>query len=89
LGKDEACRVALFFAQVGLPVHLGQLSVDAGSASAVDTVVEGALAFPFIGNMPMQIEAPVLRKGLLGAHELGLAVSEQAGDTSYRRLHGG
>jgi len=85
---DEARRVALFFAQVGLPVHLGQLSIDAGSASALDTIVEGAMAFPFIGNMPMQIDAAVLRQGLLGAHELGLAVREQAGDASYRRLHG-
>ena len=85
---DEARRVAQFFAQVGLPVHLGQLCIDAGDASALDTIVEGALAFPFIGNMPMQIDALVLRTGLLGAHDLGLAVCEHAGDASYRRLHG-
>jgi glycerol dehydrogenase len=86
---DEARRVARFFAQVGLPVHLGQLSIDAGDASAVDTIVEGAMAFPFIGNMPMEIDAQVLRKGLLGAHDLGLAVAQQAGDAPYRRLHAG
>jgi glycerol dehydrogenase len=86
---DEARRVARFFTQVGLPVHLGQLSIDAGDASAVDTIVEGAMAFPFIGNMPMPIDATILRKGLLGAHDLGLAVGEQAGDASYRRLHAG
>jgi glycerol dehydrogenase len=86
---DEARRVARFFVQVGLPVHLGQLCIDAGDASALDTIVEGALAFPFIGNMPMQIDATVLRKCLLGAHDLGRAVCEQAGDASYRRLHGG
>jgi glycerol dehydrogenase len=86
---DEARRVALFFARVGLPVHLGQLAIDAGSASALDTIVEGALAFPFIGNMPMRMDAAVLRQGLLGAHELGLAVREQAGDAAYRRLHAG
>lgn len=86
---DEARRVAQFFAQVGLPVHLGQLCIDAGDARALDTIVEGALGFPFIGNMPMQIDAAVLRKGLLGAHDLGRAVYEQAGDASYRRLHGG
>jgi len=86
---DEARRVAQFFAQVGLPVHLGQLRIDAGDATALDTIVEGALAFPFIGNMPMPVDAAVLRKGLLGADDLGRAVCEQAGDASYRRLHGG
>jgi glycerol dehydrogenase len=87
--RDEAHRVARFFAQVGLPVHLGQLCIDAGDASALDTIVEAALAFPFIGNMPMRIDAAVLRKGLLGAHDLGRDVCEQAGAAAYRRLHGG
>ena len=86
---DEARRVAQFFARVGLPVHLGQLAIDAGDASALDIIVEGTLAFPFIGNMPMKIEAAVLRDGLLRAHDLGQAVGQQAGDASYRRLHGG
>jgi glycerol dehydrogenase len=84
---DEARRVARFFAQVGLPIHLGQLSIDAGEASAIDTVVAGAMAWPFIGNMSMPIDAPFLRQGLLGAHELGLRLAEQEGDAPYRRLH--
>ena len=84
---DEARRVARFFAQVGLPVHLGQLSIDVGDARALDTIVEGAMAFPFIGNMPITIDAAVLRAGLLGAHHLGSAVREQTGDASYHRLH--
>jgi glycerol dehydrogenase len=86
---DEAQRVAQFFAQVGLPVHLGQLRVDPGDASALDTVVDGALAYPFIGNMALPIDAAVLRQSLLDAHELGLAECQRAGDASYRRLHGG
>jgi glycerol dehydrogenase len=85
---DEARRVAQFFAQVGLPVHLGQLCIDANDTRALDTVVAGVLEFPFIGNMPMAIDAAILRAGLLGAHELGLVVCRQAGDASYRRLHG-
>ena len=85
---DEARRVARFFAQVGLPVHLGQLSIDAGDGSALDTVVEGVLAYPFIANMPMRIDAAVLRQGLLAAHDLGLATSAEVGDAAYRRLHG-
>jgi len=84
---DEARRVARFFAEVGLPLHLGQLSIDAGDASALDTVVEGALGFPFIGNMPMRIDAAVLRRALLDAHELGRAIGAESGDAAYRRLH--
>lgn len=84
---DEARRVAQFFARVGLPVHLRQLSIDASDASAVDTIVEGAMTFPFIGNMPMRLDAAVLREALHAADHLGLAVCEQAGDASYRRLH--
>lgn len=84
---DEARRVARFFVEVGLPVHLGHLGIDPGDASAVDTIVGGALGFPFIGNMPMAIDAGVLRRGLLGAHELGMAVCGERGDEAYRRLH--
>jgi len=85
--SDEARRVARFFVEVGLPVHLGQLAVDAGNARALDTIVAGATAFPFIGNMPIPIDAAVLRAGLLDAHALGLAVQGELGDEAYRRLH--
>ena len=84
---DEARRVGRFFAEVGLPVHVGQLSIDAHDGVALKTIVDHALAFPFIGNMPMQIDADVVSHGLLGAHEIGLALTEQVGDASYRRLH--
>jgi glycerol dehydrogenase len=84
---DEARRVAEFFATVGLPVHLGQLAIDARDGGALDTVVDGVLAFPFIGNMPTPMTGAVLREGLLGAHALGHAVAERAGDAAYRRLH--
>jgi glycerol dehydrogenase len=84
---DEARRVAEFFVSVGLPVNLHQLSVDSRDTASVDTIVEGALGFPFIGNMMVRIDAESLRSGLLGAHELGLSVSGRLGDAAYRRLH--
>ncbi len=84
---DEARRVATFFAHVGLPVHLGQLAIEAGDAAALDTIVTGALGVPFIYNMPMALDAAILRRGLIGAHELGLEVGRRAGDAPYRRLH--
>ncbi|HKC52818.1 MAG TPA: iron-containing alcohol dehydrogenase, partial [Myxococcota bacterium] len=83
---EEAARVAEFFASVGLPIHLGQLSLDAGDGAALDVVTEGTLAFPFIGNMPQPITAPLVRSAVLDAHRLGLSVDEKMGDAAYRRL---
>ena len=84
---DEAAKVAEFFANVGLPIHLGQLSLDAGDKSALAVVSEGTLAFPFIGNMPMPVTAELVRSAMLDAHSLGLSVTEKKGDEAYGRLH--
>jgi glycerol dehydrogenase len=83
---DEAARVAEFFATVGLPVHLGQLSLDAGDKSALEVVSEGTLGFPFTGNMPMLVTAELVRSAILDAHRLGLTVVEKTGDAAYKRL---
>jgi glycerol dehydrogenase len=86
---EETARVAEFFASVGLPVHLGQLSLDVGDSGALDTVVEGTFAFPYIGNMPHPITAEALRSAILGAHQIGESVAAKSGDGAYRRLQRG
>ncbi len=83
----EARRVAEFFARVGLPVHLGQLSLGEGDAAALDTVSEAAMTFPFISNMPMAVTPELVRSSILEAHRLGLDVAAKTGDEAYRRLH--
>jgi glycerol dehydrogenase len=83
---DEAARVAEFFASVGLPIHLGQLSLDVGNGSALDVVVEGTLAWPAIGNMPQPVTAPMVRSAIVDANALGLSISEKVGDAAYRRI---
>jgi len=85
---DEAARVAEFFATVGLPIHLGQLSLDAGDTSALEVVIEGTLGFPFIGNMPHPVTAELVRSAVLDAHQLGLSAAQKIGDAAYRRLQG-
>jgi glycerol dehydrogenase len=85
---DEARRVAEFFAAVGLPVHLGQLELDANDAGALDVVSEGALRFPFVHNMLRPVTAAVVRAAVLEAHALGHSVAKDVGDAAYRRLHG-
>lgn len=86
---DEAARVAEFFVEVGLPVHLGQLLLDETDSAALETVVEGTLAFPYIGNMPGPVTADVVRSALREAHALGRSVSGRLGDAAYRRLQDG
>jgi glycerol dehydrogenase len=86
---EEAEKVAVFFAGVGLPVHLAQISLDRADASAIETIVEGTLAFPFIGNMPMALGPEQIRKAVLDADRLGRSVAEKAGDEAYRRVQAG
>lgn len=83
---DEAARVARLFAAVGLPVHLGQLGLSAADHGAIESVVEGTLAFPFIGNMPQPVSVETVRSAILDAHALGLSVAAESGDAAYRRI---
>lgn len=85
--EHEALKVAEFFARVGLPVHLGQMSLAEEDTAAIDKLVSGALAFPFIANMPFKVDAQVIKDAILGAHQMGLEVDSRLGDAAYRRLH--
>ncbi len=87
--RDETAKVARFFAQIGLPAHLGQLSVETSNAAAMDTLVEGTLAWPFTVNMPFDVDASMLRRALLEVQEIGESVASEVGDTAYRRLQDG
>lgn len=86
---DEATQVAEFFAAVGLPIHLGQLSLDASDTRALDVVSDGTVAFPFTGNMPMPVTAELVRAAILDADRLGRTVAQKTGDAAYRRLQHG
>jgi glycerol dehydrogenase len=87
--RDETARVARFFAHVGLPAHLGQLSVDTSDAAAMDTLVEGTLEWPFTANMPFDVDASMLRRAMLEVQEIGASIASEVGDTAYRRLQDG
>ena len=85
----EAARVAEFFAAVGLPIHLGQISLEETDRDALDLISESTAASPFIGNMPQDLTAGTIRTGIVDAHRLGLSIAEKVGDVAYRRLQGG
>jgi len=86
--KDEAVRIARFFAKVGLPVHLGQLSLSAEPHNpALARIIDEALKIFFIHFEPFEVTASKLKEALLEAHQLGTKVSREVGDQAYRALH--
>ncbi len=85
---DEARRIAAFFAEIGLPVHLGQLSLSPDQHDLeLDSIVREALTIFFVHNEPFKVTAQILKQALLQAHQLGMEALLNAGDEAYRRLH--
>jgi glycerol dehydrogenase len=84
---DEARTAAGFLAEIGLPVHLGQISLDLErDAEGLQGAMAGAASFPFIMNEPFEVTPEALFDALSRAHELGLEVSASMGDEAYRAL---
>ena len=86
---DEATRAAEFFAAVGLPVHLGHLSLNAAHTNEIMAVMEGASLMPFLHNEPFAVTLTQLCAAAVAADELGRGVIKRVGDEPYRRLHAG
>jgi glycerol dehydrogenase len=84
---DECLKVANFFAQVGLPVNMKQLSLDVKDAGTLSTLIEGTLAWPFTSNMPFPVDGGMLKEAIIKIDEVGSSVANQHGDDAYRRLH--
>jgi glycerol dehydrogenase len=87
--SEDARKAATFFARVGLPIHLGQISLGPEDSKHLDTVVESAIGSPLVHNMPFPVTAEVLRSAILDAHELGVSIAGSEGDEAYRRLQAG
>lgn len=85
----DAEKVARFFANVGLPIHMAQLSLSPKDSAALDTIIEATLKNKNSHHMPMPVTADSLRDAMLKANELGMSVAADVGDTAYRRLQTG
>lgn len=87
-GKPEEAReAAAFFARVGLPVHLRQVSLSPDDGPELRRVVEVALTIPIIANEPFDVTADSLRAAILEADALGLEVARTVGADAYASLH--
>ena len=81
----DARKAAIFFAKVGLPIHLGQLSLSPKNHRELDVISAAAEARPIAHNMPMAVTQSSIKRALLDAHDLGLEIAQTVGDNSYRR----
>ena len=86
--NEDARKAAEFFARVGLPIHLGQLSLTKEQKENIDTITEASMGAAIMHNMPMTVTPELIRSSILQAHELGEAVASEIGDEAYRRLQG-
>jgi glycerol dehydrogenase len=86
--KAEARRVAEFFCSVGLPVHLGHLSLSPSDSHFLTVIADGTVEFDTTPNMPMEVDRAMVLAAFAGAHDVGIATVNEFGDDAYGRLHG-
>ena len=80
--------MADFIARVGLPVHLGQLSISADDSAALHTVADVALSMFMLANEPFAVTREMLLQALGDADALGRKVAKSQGEAAYRKLQG-
>ena len=85
----EATRVAEFLCAVGLPCHLGHLSLDASHSADLAAVMAGTTILPFLANEPFAVDADMLLSATLAADRLGRHTVARVGDAAYQALHDG
>lgn len=85
--KDEAEKAATFFAKVGLPVHLGQVSLDNPSMEDRKKHAQAALAIPVINNEPFEVREDMVINAVQDADKFGREIAKNVGDSAYRAIH--
>lgn len=85
--EEEATRVAEFFAAVGLPTHLGQLSLSPTDAAELTSAMDVATSVPYLVNEPFAVTSASLLAAVRRADDLGKTVCVARGDAAYLSLH--
>jgi glycerol dehydrogenase len=82
---DEARKVARFLARLGLPVHLGQLSLDLhGDEKSLQEAMKAAVTTsPFVHNEPFEVTPEKLLAALSQADEVGKECLATMGDAAW------
>ena len=86
---EECAQVARFCAEIGLPAHLAQLSLDiTDDGPALQAAMASTAAAPLMENEPFAVTPESVWAALLQADEIGRAATAAVGDRAYRRLRG-
>ena len=84
---DECEQVARFCAEIGLPTHLAQLSIDAAAdGHALQEAMAHSAATPLMDNEPFDVTPENTWTALLQADEIGRAATAAVGEQAYHRL---
>jgi len=84
---DECEQVARFCAEIGLPTHLAQLSIDAAADGPdLQEAMAHSAATPLMDNEPFDVTPENTWAALLQADEIGRAATAAVGDHAYHRL---
>ena len=84
---DECEQVAHFCAEIGLPTHLAQLSLDTTTdGPALQEAMAHSAATPLMDNEPFEVTPENTWTSLLQADEIGRAATAAVGDRAYHRL---
>ena len=84
---DECAQVARFCAEIGLPTHLAQLSLDIDADGPALQAAMAAIAdSPLMDNEPLTVTPDNTWAALLQADEIGRAATSAVGDRAYQRL---
>jgi glycerol dehydrogenase len=89
LEGDEAEyeRALALFLEVGLPVHLGHVELDAsGDAEDIKQIVAYACAYPTMANFEFSVDEAQFSAALLTADQRGREACEARGDAAFRAL---
>ena len=84
--QEEFEQVASFFAQVGLPVTLEQLSMSRSDSDDLEVVAAATAYFPTTPNMPFEVTPQMVTESMLGADAGCRDIVSRHGEAAYRRL---
>ena len=84
---DEAMRLAEFLCAVGLPAHLGHVSLDPSQKDDLAAVMAGAAQMWFLAYEPFPITSEVMIAAAIEADQIGKDAVHKVGDEAYRKLH--
>lgn len=61
---EELEQVRNFFAEVGLPTRLSDISIDSGDSASIEQVAEESMTYDFIHNVGSRVEAGIVAQTL-------------------------